>query len=88
MSHKQALLKFIEALPDAATWGEITDALLVFIARRSGAALTAGQRAELGAKLDSIPGVSPDDVREAVAQIEAGQVVPHVVAFAKSRDRL
>ncbi len=51
MSDEQTLLKAVEALPDGATWSEMTDALLKFIAQRSGAVLTAGQRVELGRKL-------------------------------------
>ncbi len=33
MSDKQALLKVVEAMPDGVTWGEITDRLLVAVAR-------------------------------------------------------
>ena len=79
MSDKQALLESVRALPDGATWGEITDALIAFIARRSGAILTAGQRAEIGAKLDSIPGADAD--------IEAGRGVPHDEVLTRLRAR-
>ena len=38
MSDKQALLKAVEALPDAANWNQITDALLDVLARRGAVA--------------------------------------------------
>lgn len=88
MSDKQALLKFVAAIPDAANWGEITDALLKFMAQRSGAVLTAGERVELGARLGSIPGVDPADVREAAAQADAGQLVSIEEVLARRQARM
>ncbi len=38
MSNKQSLLKAVEALPDTANWGDITDVLLGLVARRGSAA--------------------------------------------------
>jgi hypothetical protein len=83
MSDKQALLKAIEAMPDGATWGELTDALIKFMAQRSGAVLTAGERVEIGARLGSIPGVNPADLREAAAEADAGRLTPHEEVFAR-----
>ena len=51
MSDKQALLKAVEALPDAATWNEITDRLLAVVARRGSAAdFVRFYRAQFGAE--------------------------------------
>jgi hypothetical protein len=38
MSNKQSVLEAVETLPDSASWGEITDALLAVVARRGSAA--------------------------------------------------
>lgn len=83
MSDKQALLKVVEAMPDGATWSEMTDAMLKFIAQRSGAVLSAGQRVELGARLGSISGVDPADVREAAADADAGRLISFEEALAR-----
>ena len=88
MSDKQALLEFARTLPDEAAWGEITDALIKFMAQRSGAVLTVGQRVELGARLGSIPGVDPADVREAAADADAGRLVSLEEVLARRQARI
>jgi len=87
MSAKQMLLNAIESLPDGATWDEMTAAILAVRAQCSGAGLTAGQLAELGARIGSIPGVDPADVWAAAAEADAGRLVEHDELFARLRAR-
>lgn len=49
MSDKQALLKVVEAMPDGATWGEITDRLIAVARHGSPADLVRLYRAQFGA---------------------------------------
>ena len=74
MSDKQSLLKAVEALPDTASWAEITDSLLALVARRGTTSdfarlyrtqITADQLAEYA----SPPGGTPLDT--VIAELEA-----------------
>jgi hypothetical protein len=74
MSDKQSLLKAAEALPDTASWTEITDSLLALVARRGATSdfarlyrtqITADQLAEYANPPGGVP------LETVIAELEA-----------------
>lgn len=79
MSNKEAVLKAVATLPEAATWAEITDALLAVVARHGSAAdfarfyrtqLAAADLAEYAGLQGDIP------LDTVIAELEARSTIP------------